>query len=308
MVERSGRTEQFMMERARPLERVQWQYAAGQTNVDQIWFELAAFRNKDGGFGNGLEPDFWLGESSPMAVSRALQLLYRYRAPADHPLIQDALRYLQERFDPQIPGWRAVSAAVNAAPHAPWWHHDPKADNHWDNPNAELAAYFHLWPPPQAVSWSSSLLTYGDEYLLQLQPEEAEFHGLICFVRNLEARDVPADDRRWEHLRLLIEAHLPRSAHQWREYGPQPLNFCTSPASCLYPHWQKEVWENIEFWLDTLGSDGVWYPNWEWGQYPVQWQEARLWWAGILTLERWQILQAFGADFAGPGREEGSSA
>ena len=59
---------------ARPLETARWEYIFEGASSDRVMKYLSAFQNEDGGFGHGIEPDFWLPHSSPMAIWAAGQV------------------------------------------------------------------------------------------------------------------------------------------------------------------------------------------------------------------------------------------
>lgn len=65
-----------MNKEARPLESVTLNYYFNSSN-DDILDMLEGFQNPDGGFGRGIEPDFKLIESSPMATSIGLRYIAR---------------------------------------------------------------------------------------------------------------------------------------------------------------------------------------------------------------------------------------
>lgn len=57
----------YVTQHCRPLEAAYLGFLLGETAVAPFVAELHSFQNPDGGFGHGLEPDFWLPDSSPMA-------------------------------------------------------------------------------------------------------------------------------------------------------------------------------------------------------------------------------------------------
>ena len=73
---------------------------------------LARFQNDDGGYGNRIEPDFWLPDSSPMATTIGLQYLAAAGAPAEWPEVRRAIGYLATTFDEETPGWEPTPPAT----------------------------------------------------------------------------------------------------------------------------------------------------------------------------------------------------
>lgn len=62
------RAKVFIKTKARGLERSLFEYEFENGSQESVLAELITYQNKDGGFGNGIEPDFWLPNSSPMAT------------------------------------------------------------------------------------------------------------------------------------------------------------------------------------------------------------------------------------------------
>ena len=80
---------------------------------------VAAYRNPDGGFGHGLEPDGRSPGSQPAAVQLALRVLDEADA-WDGTLIDGVLGWLEDTA-PAEGGTTFVDPSVEGWPHAPWW-------------------------------------------------------------------------------------------------------------------------------------------------------------------------------------------
>src|SRR5690349_684541 len=65
----------FVDNNARQLDKVLLQFLLGKASMQDVAKELQMYQNSDGGFGNGLEPDFRTPTSSNMATSFAFQYL-----------------------------------------------------------------------------------------------------------------------------------------------------------------------------------------------------------------------------------------
>ena len=62
----------YMNKEARGLEKAIFNYYFNNSDSDDILDMLEEFQNPDGGFGRGIESDFRLVDSSPMATSIGL--------------------------------------------------------------------------------------------------------------------------------------------------------------------------------------------------------------------------------------------
>jgi hypothetical protein len=65
----------FMTSHARLLERRRFAFLTGQGRAEDLLSALVAYRNSDGGFGWGLEPDLRSAESQPVGALHALEML-----------------------------------------------------------------------------------------------------------------------------------------------------------------------------------------------------------------------------------------
>jgi hypothetical protein len=70
--EQFSKARDFLLTKARPLDRAMFRFEFEQGSASDVLKELEIFQNEDGGFGNALEPDFRLPDSSAMASTIAL--------------------------------------------------------------------------------------------------------------------------------------------------------------------------------------------------------------------------------------------
>ena len=101
------RAREFVKSSARPLDQARFAFLEG-ADAEQVYTELARFQNGDRGFGHGLEPDRQSSDSSVIATTIALQILREVNAPARHPLVNDAMRYLMGTYDADAVRWPMI--------------------------------------------------------------------------------------------------------------------------------------------------------------------------------------------------------
>ena len=90
------RARDFILNQARPLERALYQLHFEDGTAAAVVDALAAFQNGDGGFGNALEPDIRLPQSSPMVTSEAFAILRDVDPSAGAKLRRKAVQYVLE--------------------------------------------------------------------------------------------------------------------------------------------------------------------------------------------------------------------
>ena len=245
---------------------------------------LVGYRNPDGGFGHGLEPDKLCPDSQPLDVQFALQTMDAAGA-VDRVMVQSALDFLTLVSGPEG-GVPVLLPSILEYPHAPHW-------GEWAfppglNPTAGIAGLLHKhrvehpWlDPATEFCWSelarglpndahtiSVVLTF-----LEFVPDRARAEALIPAVT----------DR-------LQGAAFYRADPAGQEYGLSPLNFAPTPSSRWRRLFRDEV---IEAFLDQLLAgqqpDGGWPVSWE-----PPGQASLLAWRGLETLGALRTLTAYG--------------
>jgi hypothetical protein len=111
--------EGFLAGHGRVLDRRRFERLFRDGGPQPVRDAVAAYRNDDGGFGYGLEPDGRSPASQPAAVQLALRALDESDA-WDEELVAGACDWL-EASAPAEGGVTFVDPSVAGWPHAPWW-------------------------------------------------------------------------------------------------------------------------------------------------------------------------------------------
>ncbi|WP_237718764.1 hypothetical protein [Alkalibacillus haloalkaliphilus] len=300
------KTDAWMRRNARPLELARWEYHFKGGSKENVLDRLSAFQNEDGGFGYGLEPDFWNPHSTPMATWAAGQILVEIGAHPDEKLIRPLTQYLTNL--PQIePGmWPSVTPENNNYPHAFWWKWQEGAQQFWQfNPSVELAAMLIHWSPQDSksaqIGWQTIKLAVEhlmtapqmDTHEIQnfqqciklMRPFEQTFNQVI----NYQLHDVS------EKVMQLAEQSIEQDPAGWGEgYQTLPLNYITNPEHPLCNRLGNLVEKNIELYINEMTSEGIWDISWDWEGFDQEFAVARRQWQGILAVDRFKILRNFG--------------
>ena len=136
----------FVIDQGRELERRLLSYYFADGTPAAVLDELANYQNQDGGFGNGLEPDIQLPDSSVITTTIALRILREVKATSNDEIVRKAIQYLLAAYDSTQNRWSIVPQEVDEYPHAPWWNFENTADtfgNFLANPRAEVVGYLH---------------------------------------------------------------------------------------------------------------------------------------------------------------------
>jgi hypothetical protein len=300
--EKYNRARGFVAMHGRPLEAARLRVAFDGAPASEVWDALQPFRNTDGGFGHGMEPDLQTPESSALATTVALQVVRETRAltgvepPAG--LVAPALGYLRATVDRERLTWRIIPPGAESSPHAPWWsqaENDASLDAWSLNPTAECLGYLYEYPahasPELLTGLSDKILTYlaGQDTLAM--------HDFLCCKRWAETPGLDADmrSRLLDELGRLLEGVVCRDPAAWPGYVLRPVQVAEGPTSPFYPALREIIPANLDWEIEQQPPEGGWMPNWSWSDlYPEDWARAQVEWAGWITVEKLLLLKRYG--------------
>lgn len=298
----------FIYDRGRSLERLLFEYDFERAPAWPVFDSLADFQNADGGFGNGLEPDVATPASSALATSVGLRLLAGIGAPASHPMVRAAVEYLRATIDPATRVWPIVPAAAADAPHAPWWQREgleSRFNGFRLNPKADIVASLHALGGAAPLPWldelTADVVATVKESLADGhgsgQARSLEMHDLIGAVRLLDAPGIgQAAAAELRTLLAPVAVADVRAAGEGAGYGLTALAVAPGPDSELALDLASEVRSQFDELIHEQSADGAWWPVWSWGDGTPgsAGEQAKVAWAGVMTLEALRNLQAFG--------------
>lgn len=242
---------------------------------------LMGYRNEDGGFGHGLEPDKRAPASQPLDVEVAFGTMECIER-LDEGAVLAACDFLASIG----PGVGCLVRDAFDFPRAPHW-------GDWAivpslNPTAGIVA--HLWRWGVEHPWREGATAFcWDELERGLPTESHAFGEVLAF---LDA--VPDQDRAQAFVAglhsfvggLEVFRHDPAD----RSYGVTPVHFAPSPTSRWLGLFERDL---VERHLDALAGaqcdDGGWPISWE-TIGPAAVQEYR----GVETLRALRTLRSFG--------------
>ena len=280
----------FIEREGRPLEVALLRQGMGVGGAEAVLEALAAFQNPDGGFGHGLETDMTSPASTAIATSIGLRLLIRVGAPAGHPMVAGALRWLDDNLDRELGVWWIVGPGVELAPHAPWWGwsvdmigSDSIAGAKLGfgfNPTAELLGQLYHYGSPT----TSAVTVIAERRMRQTVAETPVIesaYDLKCAIRLAETPQTPADLR--GALTTLVRgstaAHDPNDEHA-------PVLELAGPRT-----WSERRGDLIA----GQQPDGGWTTFWDWSFVDAAaWAKAQRDARGWITRETIETLRAWG--------------
>lgn len=241
---------------------------------------LRCYKNPDGGFGYGLEPDKRTPHSQPLDVQIAWESLdWLGIAPAE--MVEPACDYLAAVGN----GVSCVTSTVRDHPHAPHWSN--ASDEPSLNPTAGLAGYLWKWSVDHP--WRSAATEFC---WAAIDGSVIDAHTAIGVLRFLAY----ADDR--ERAASTVDALRPTlPTMPWLHYeagadgyGVSPLQMAPSPDTPWRDLFPRDVLEgHLDAVEKTQADDGGWDIAW-----PTIGPTATSEWRGRLTLQNLLVLRAYG--------------
>jgi hypothetical protein len=245
---------------------------------------LRAYRNDDGGFGHGLEPDKRVPSSTPLDTETAFEAM-DIAGEVDGQLVASACDFLAGVADASglVP---LVFDDMLEYPHAEHWAQIPRVPGL--NPTAGLAALLWKWDVDHP--WRDAATAGCWKVVEHAVPAEA--HDIKETLRFLEHQ--PDQGRADAVVARMVErfADVPllQLAPAPGEYGVTPLHLAPWPESAWRRLFAPEV---ISTFLDELEAaqqaDGGW---------PITWQppgEGAVYeWRAWVTIDALRVLRAAG--------------
>ncbi|HTW76760.1 MAG TPA: hypothetical protein VMG14_03230 [Thermoplasmata archaeon] len=276
----------FLEKNARLLERLRFAHLFEGGPKDPILLALRAYRNADGGYGRGLEPDLRGPESEPIPVWTALGILDEIDEVRG-PDLDHILRWL-DSAEATGGGIPFVFRAARRSPHAPWWETGPGRVRGALNPTAGLAAYLyknHIESP-----WLRRNATWCWERIERIREVSPyELRVVLAFLDRTPERDraVAALTRLRPMVRSSKEILL---ASKDSGAGFRPLDFTPDPGTrsrSLFT--EEEIQAHLDWILGSQNAEGGWSVD-----FPIWTPLTRYEWDGVWTLEMLKLLRSNG--------------
>ncbi len=280
----------FILVNARMIERRLFHYEFGDDHKEGVYHAVYAYRNTDGGFGHGMEPDTASPESQPLFSIMALETL-------------DEIGYLTKEIilNDFMPYFESITTEKGGIP----WMFKPTSDYPCED-------HFKTVKEWAALSTTSALLGMLEKYKIDIpwmeKAEEfvwSEFDRIqdkhvfcyLCvprwlrflkYTRSQDKANVRLDNmKHW----ILNDDILCKDTSDdgWGLYGkPHSLNYARSPEGILHSIFSQETLNtDLNTLITKQKEDGRW-DTW----YGIS-EGTKLEWAGIQTLYTLRILNNY---------------
>ncbi|HCA28457.1 MAG TPA: hypothetical protein DEP23_02185, partial [Ruminococcaceae bacterium] len=274
------------------INRAWLRYNFEDQNTGEFMDALAKYQYPDGGFGR-LVPEFVYDGSTLHDTEHAFRYIFylNEKPSANHPVIQRMMRYLLDRYRPEIGSWgEELEPGVNDGVHVSWWTYgkhkhpaipdiDERIKKYDPNGNAAHAAFVALYSELVPDELYKDIIFYPIEHILRYYDEKSplfenpddEPYGLHCyqkFVVCLKDRTIA------EKLAACLCQH-PTACMQldfmkWEKgYEHLPCHVVETPDSMIYPAVKYLVDKSLSYLIRQQGDDGAWHLNYRFGEDEV---------------------------------------
>lgn len=290
------RISQYIFKLGRPVDQAILRYHFENGSAEDVMVELEKFQNDDGGFGNAIEPDLRLPQSTALATWMAFQTIKELDIKPGHKVIQKALAFLSETFERERVGWSIIIPEVDEYPHAPWWDYKSAMEHFsWANPSAEILGLFMKYARAGEHAEIVDLMKpRALEHIKSVDP--SDFHDAFNYKALYELSDPEFQSVLKEPVEQLIKSAVTMDPEKWGGYVATPLKFIESTSDVFVHLFDGDVIaKNLDVIENQLVDGTHWEPNWNWsGTYPEVWEQAKIEWSGHLTVKHLRILRNFG--------------
>ena len=168
------------------LDRRRFERLFGSGAAGPVRDAVAAYRNPDGGFGHGLEPDGRAPATQPAAIELGLRILDEADA-WDEGLVTGACDWLQANA-PAEGGSLFVEQTIEGWPHAPWWVPEPGRPASLVS-TGQIAGTLHARGVSHPWLDRATELMWSRIGTLSGEPGPYDLYGVVRFLDHVPDRD-----------------------------------------------------------------------------------------------------------------------
>lgn len=288
--------EKYIEENAREIDRALCNFYFKDGDASLVLDALKKYQNDDGGFGNAIEPDFRLPQSTSLGTWMAFQFIKAVDPDPTNQMVQRAIDYFVGTYDEERCGWAIILPEVNKYPHAPWWEYETAISHFgWGNPNAEILGLLIKYGRNEAVNGIISTMEEKAQTRVH-EVNPSSFHEIFNFKALYQFADDELKKQLKEPLERLILKAAVTDPSEWKSYVATPIKFISSPDDPFINLFERDlINQNLDFIVNQIIDGDHWEPNWSWSDtYPDDWQVAKQEWCGSLTVQNLLTLRDFG--------------
>jgi len=288
----------YILKHGDDINRAWFRYNFEGGDTDAFMDALAQYQHENGGFG-GLVYEFEYQGPCLKCTEHAFRFLFylKEKPPAGHPVIQKMMRYVLERYRPEIGCWgELLEPGVNDGAHVSWWTYpdgdvtpiadlDERIKKYNPNGEAALAAFVAQYSELVPEDLYQDIIQYPVEKLLRYYDEASPLFGQSCtddshrndiaspynlkcyqqFVKCLP--DKPLADKLAAILCQNPTACMQLDFQAWEKgYEEIPCDIVDAPDSVVYPAVKDLVDDSLGYLIRQQSRNGAWRLTWHFGK------------------------------------------
>jgi hypothetical protein len=288
----------YIFDNSDDINRAWFRYNFEDKNTDAFMDVLAKYQHENGGFGGLIYEWEYKGPTLKDTEYAFRYIFYlKDKSSADHPVIQKMMKYLLDRYRPDIGHWGSVEEpGVNDGAHVPWWGYNedeypPIADESERilkyNPNgqAALAAFIALYSELVPEDLYKDIIKYPVEKILRYYDKASPLFrksgtdnvidGDIATPYNLKCYQQFVACLKNKLLAGKLTAILcqnPTACMQldfvkWeKDYEDLPCEVVNTPDSVIYTTVKDLLDDSLGYLIRQQKEDGGWHLNFHLGE------------------------------------------
>ena len=284
------RAKQFIYNNARLLDRKRFEYFFEGGSNESVLEALRPYQNRDGGFGNALEPDIRCPDSQPVPTEMALMIMDEVGRFDPH-ILEGIINYIRESTlsNGGIP---FVLRSASVYPHAPWWATEDD-ERPSINPTGRIIALLYK-QKMRTDFFQESWFLKNVSYIWNVFESEkpAGYHDGVQWISYLQ--HTPEQERANQYWPLInewlgcsetIERDLEAEGyvHKILDWAPTRESYASKFIS------DTDLERHLFALVSQQNEDGGWPINWP----PIS-PGVQLEWRGWITVERLKTLKSYG--------------
>jgi hypothetical protein len=295
----------WIIRNARPIELSLWQYFFENGSQDSVLNALSIYQNKDGGFGNALEPDNWNPNSSPYTTAYAIGILEHIDFhDINHPIMQGIVRFLESKVHFAQNMWAFSISTNDNYPHAPWWTYNEEANKTESiGITAALASFIVKNVEPDSDLYQMTIVAI--EQLVEILTTQNSFGdmgigGYFKLLETIQQTNLTLQfdySSLVERIKTSVNNSIQKDVTSWETYGVRPSNYIECPNSIFYQGNESVVEKELDYLIDTRPKGNVWDITWSWfdnnEKYPKEFAISENWWKAEKAIEKLLFLRNF---------------
>ena len=280
----------FILTNARMIERRLFDFHFGTGIQEGVFHAVYAYRNSDGGFGHGMEPDTASPESQPLFSIMALETLDEIGYLTKEIILNDFMPYFESVTTERggIPWMLKPTSEYPCSDHF-------KTVKEWAALSTTAPLLAILEKHAIDIPWMNTAEQFVWDEIKRIKqkhvfcylcvPRQLQF---LEYTKSRDKADIALNNlENW----ILADGILckDKTDEGWGLYGkPHSLNYAPSPESVLYPIFsQKTINSDLDELINRQKTDGRW-DTW----YGIS-EGMKLEWAGIQTLWSLKTLKNY---------------